>query len=86
MGYVRYWQASLIIVDSKKMMAFTITLEINLVHQWSPLQCTQCKQVLIWVSHIFYERGGTNRPAWLLWPLVATRPDDITESPSLLCP
>jgi hypothetical protein len=49
----------------KKMMASTVTPKINLVYLWSPMQCTQCKQVLIWVSPTSCERGETNRAAQL---------------------
>jgi hypothetical protein len=45
-----------------------------------------CKQVLMWVSPTFYERGGTNWEVWLLWPLVAMSLGDISESTSLLWP
>jgi hypothetical protein len=66
------------------MMPSLMTLEINLVYPWSPTQCIQCKQVLMWVSPTFFERGETNQTAQLLWPLVATGLGDVTECPSLL--
>jgi hypothetical protein len=48
-------------LDKKKTMSTTITLEINLVYQWTWPHCTRCKKVLVWVSPAFFEQGGTNR-------------------------